>query len=105
MPAPPARPVPATPPAPPAAAVAPAPGPGPTLPRLGDLPAGERNALPPLKVSMHVYADEPAQRFVIVDGRRHVEGDVVAEGLVVGEIRRDGVVLSLHGRALLLPRP
>ena len=54
---------------------------------------------------MHVYADEPAQRFVIVDGRRRVEGDVVAEGLVGDRIRRDGGVLSLHGRRLLLPRP
>lgn len=54
---------------------------------------------------MHVYADEPGQRFVILDGRRHAEGAVVADGLVVQEIRRDGVVLSLNGRALLLPRP
>ena len=76
-----------------------------TLPRLTDLPASERNALPPLKITMHVYADEPSQRFVILDGRRHGEGANPADGVVIQEIRRDGLVLSLRGRDVLLPRP
>ena len=75
------------------------------LPRLTDLPASERNALPPLKITMHVYADEPSQRFVILDGRRHGEGANPADGVVIQEIRRDGLVLSLRGRDVLLPRP
>ena len=75
------------------------------LPRLADLPAAERNALPPLKITMHVFADDPAQRFVILDGRRHAEGATPAEGVVIREIRRDGLVLSLRGRDVLLPRP
>jgi general secretion pathway protein B len=77
----------------------------PLLPRLADLPAAERATLPPLKLSMHVFADEPAQRFVILDGRRQGEGASPAAGVVVEEIRRDGVVLSANGRRLLLPRP
>lgn len=75
------------------------------LPRLADLPAAERNALPALKLSMHVYADDPAQRFVILDGRRQAEGAALADGVVLAEIRRDGLVLDAHGRRLLLPRP
>ncbi|WP_374473797.1 general secretion pathway protein GspB [Arenimonas sp.] len=77
----------------------------PLLPRLADLPAAERATLPPLKLSMHVFADEPAQRFVILDGRRQGEGASPAAGVVIEEIRRDGVVLSANGRRLLLPRP
>lgn len=77
----------------------------PQLPRLADLPAAERATLPPLKLSMHVFADEPAQRFVILDGRRQGEGASPADGVVIEEIRRDGVLLSANGRRLLLPRP
>ena len=79
--------------------------PMPTLPRLADLPASERNALPPMNVTMHVFADDPAQRFVILDGRRYGEGATPADGVVIQEIRRDGLVLSLGGRDVLLPRP
>lgn len=113
---PPATPSPATPPpASPRPAPTPAPPPAPAavatpaaadaLPRLADLSAGERATLPPLKLTMHVYADDPAARFVILDGRRLGEGAKLADGLVLGEIRRDGVVLEAQGRALLLPRP
>lgn len=92
---------------PPAPAQSPAPAlpVEPMLPRLADLPAAERGTLPPLKLSMHVFADAPAQRFVILDGRRQGEGASPAAGVVIEEIRRDGVVLSANGRRLLLPRP
>jgi general secretion pathway protein B len=75
------------------------------LPRLADLGAGERAALPPLQLSMHVFSDDPARRFVIVDDKRLTEGALVAPGLVVEQIRRDGAVLSWDGRRMLLPRP
>lgn len=101
-PAPTPAPTPAPPPAPTAVAV---PAGTDALPRLADLPAGERAALPPLKLTMHVYADDPAARFVILDGRRLGEGGLLGDTVVVREIRRDGVVLEAQGRALLLPRP
>lgn len=75
------------------------------LPGLNALPATDRAALPPLKLSMHVYADAPAQRFVILDGQRLVEGASPASGVVLEEIRRDGLVLSVNGQRLLLARP
>lgn len=92
------------------AAVAPpvipaAPGNEPALPGLAALPAAERASLPPLKLSMHVYSDEPARRFVIVDGQRLVEGATPAPGIVVESIRRDGAVLAVNGRRVLLGRP
>ena len=62
-------------------------------------------ALPTLKLSMHVYSDDPARRFVIVDGKRLVEGAAVADGVIVDAIRRDGAVLATGGRRVLLSRP
>jgi general secretion pathway protein B len=76
-----------------------------SLPRLSELTGDERSGLPALKLSMHVYADDPAQRFVIVDGRRLREGDSPAAGIAVEAIRRDGLVLSVNGRRVLLARP
>ena len=95
-------------------AAAPAPAPSPVtaaapederLPRLSELTGDERSNLPPLKLTMHVYADEPAQRFVILDGRRLREGESLASGIGVEAIRRDGLVLSVNGRRVLLARP
>lgn len=85
--------------------LAPAPVVGEALPTLASLDAGTRAQLPPLKLSMHVYADAPAQRFVILDGQRLVEGASPASGVVLEEIRRDGLVLSVNGQRLLLARP
>ena len=75
-----------------------------SLPSLASLDAATRAAFPPLKVSMHVYSDAPGQRFAIVDGKRVGEGALLGPG-VVESIRRDGVVLQVNGRRLLLPKP
>jgi general secretion pathway protein B len=75
------------------------------VPGLAALPASERAALPPLKLSMHVFADDPAKRFVILDGQRLGQGSSPAAGVVLEEIRRDGLVLSVNGQRLLLARP
>lgn len=69
--------------------------------RLTDLSASERKQLPPLKISMHMWAQAPAQRFAIIDGVRTGEGDRVGDA-VVEEITTDGVVLAWLGRRLKL---
>lgn len=66
---------------------------------LSDLDAETRKQLPPLKLSMHMWHDVPTQRFVILDGRRLREGDVIGE-VVVERITRDGATLSWRGTAL-----
>lgn len=77
-----------------------------TGPAAGDVPRANLSAeaLPPLRVSMHVFAEAPAQRFVILDGQRVREGDRITDELQVLEIRRDGLRLSWQGRVLWLPR-
>ena len=95
-PSPPAPPMPAPPPETLAA--------DPELPPVAVLDAATRAALPPLKLTMHVYADDPARRFAIVDGQRVAEGARLGAA-VVAQIRRDGVVIEVDGRRLLLPKP
>jgi general secretion pathway protein B len=49
-----------------------------------------------------IYSDVPAQRMVFINGRRHVEGDVIDGRLRVEEIHEDGVELSDQGRRFTL---
>ncbi|TXI50055.1 MAG: hypothetical protein E6Q50_05700 [Lysobacter sp.] len=66
---------------------------------LSDLDTETRKQLPPLKLSMHMWHDVPMQRFVILDGRRLREGDLIGD-VVVQRITRDGATLSWRGTAL-----
>ncbi|GAB3089019.1 general secretion pathway protein GspB [Lysobacter terrae] len=70
--------------------------------RLADLSSEDRQQLPALKLSMHMWAPVAADRFVIIDGTRVNEGDRVGDA-VVEAIQTDGVMLSWHGRRIRLP--
>ncbi len=96
---PPPRELPAPPPEP--AIVAPPPALPPTghVVSLADLDPATRKLLPPLKLSMHLWNETPAQRLVILDGQRLREGDLIGE-LVIERITRDGAVLVWRGGQL-----
>ena len=66
------------------------------------LPADLRKALPPLQLSMHMWDPDPAKRFVILDGERHVEGDSVGP-MQIRRIDANGVLFDWQGRAVRLP--
>ena len=66
---------------------------------LADLDPEARKQLPPLKLSMHLWNEAPSQRFVILDGQRLKEGDVLGE-IVIERISRDGAVLIWRGSRL-----
>jgi general secretion pathway protein B len=57
-----------------------------------------------MHLDIHVYSENPADRFVFINMNKHREGSKTAEGPVVREIRTDGVVLEHQGRVFLLPR-
>lgn len=69
---------------------------------LSGLSTAEREALPPLKISMHLWNADPARRFVILDGNRVVEGDRIGDA-VVKAITSDGVILDWRGQRIKLP--
>jgi general secretion pathway protein B len=85
---------------PPATPIKPAAPPaGDQIVSLADLDPGSRKQLPPLKLSMHLWNETASQRFVIVDGQRLKEGDVLGE-IVIERITRDGAVLMWRGSRL-----
>jgi general secretion pathway protein B len=71
---------------------------------LDELRLAGATQLPELHLDIHVYADEPAERFVFVNMNKHREGSKLDEGPVVTEITAEGVVLEHQGRKFLLPR-
>lgn len=68
---------------------------------LSELDAGSRKQLPALKMSMHMWNQDAARRFVILDGQRLGEGDLIGEAQVEA-ITRDGVILNWQGARLRL---
>lgn len=69
-----------------------------------ELPDAVRAEVPEIKFSVLVYASRPADRFVLINGQRLAEGDMVQPGLEVKEIRREGVVFSYRLYQFLIQR-
>lgn len=61
-------------------------------------------ALPPVKLTMHMWDADPARRFVILDGQRMGEGDR-SGGLGVVAIDRNGVTIERDGQRAHVPLP
>ena len=76
----------------------------PPPPPLGQLPALSATDLPPLGLQLHVYANAPGERFIIVNGQRLHEGDTLREGAVLEQITPDGAIFSYRGTRFQLPR-
>ena len=76
----------------------------PALPTIWDLPYATRKDIPAIDLTMHVYSADPAQRFVVIKGTRHVEGDEIDKDLTLREIRQDGLVLEFKGQRFVFPR-
>lgn len=72
------------------------------LPTIDDVAL--QGGVPEMHIDLHVYADNPQERFVFVNKRKYREGETLQEGPRVEEITRNGVVLSHHGRRFILPR-
>ena len=95
---------PATKPEPVAAAAAPQAPAKSDLPFYYELPFNVRKSLPSLSLSMHVYAGDPKQRFVILNDSRLTEGDKTNDEVLLREVRKDGAVLEFQGQRFFYPR-
>jgi general secretion pathway protein B len=67
-----------------------------------ELPQGVRDSLPQFRISVIVYADDPADRFVLVNGIRLREKDELQSGVVLEEIRRGGAVFRARNYRFLV---
>ncbi|WP_077033600.1 general secretion pathway protein GspB [Pelomonas sp. KK5] len=68
------------------------------IPALAELPEDVRRQLPALTTSGAMYSDTPANRMLIVNGQLFHEGDAIAPGLKLDEIRLKSAVLSYRGQ-------
>lgn len=73
-------------------------------PMYWELPYAQRNKVPDLRITMHLYTRNRADRFVIINGVRHAEGDDLADGVKLVSINPDGITLSLGGTRFRVPR-
>ncbi len=57
---------------------------------------------PMLNLDLHVYSDQVANRFVIINTRKYREGAQLTEGPTVETINPEGVILAIEGRRFTL---
>jgi len=70
---------------------------------LAAMPESFQRALPTLNLDVHVYSDEAARRFVLINGRRYREGDWIQEGPLLETIAADGVIMNHQQARFLIP--
>jgi general secretion pathway protein B len=75
--------------------------------RNGQLPSRDEviaqgSQLPDLRLDLHVYAVNPAERFVFLNMRKLREGESLPEGVRVEQITPNGVDLSYQGKRFAL---
>ncbi|ADN77460.1 hypothetical protein Fbal_3261 [Ferrimonas balearica DSM 9799] len=73
------------------------------LPKLGQMPWAFQKRLPDVEITAHVYATDPANRWLRANGRELQEGDEAAAGLTVAEILPNEVVLEMDGERFRVP--
>ncbi len=69
-----------------------------------DLRATGSLNLPDLHIDLHVYSDNPAERFVFINMNQYRENATLSEGPLLRQITTEGVVLEFLGTTFLLPR-
>jgi general secretion pathway protein B len=75
--------------------------------RNGELPSrddvvAQGSQVPDLRLDLHVYDANPANRFVFINMRKLKEGETLPEGVRVEQITATGVELSFHGKRFTL---
>ena len=58
--------------------------------------------MPDLRLDLHVYAEQPRDRYALINMQTVHEGDTLSEGARVLAITRDGVALDYRGQQFML---
>ncbi len=75
----------------------PARAPQPGVQLWSDLPLEFRSTFSLPRIDVHVYADQPARRFILVDLQKYREGDTLDSGAVIEKILPQGLQLYYQG--------
>jgi general secretion pathway protein B len=71
--------------------------------RLSELPTGYVDRLPKMNIDIHSYDRQGRKSYVLINLEKYREGDYLAEGPLLSEIRPDGVVMEHLGERFFLP--
>jgi general secretion pathway protein B len=74
------------------------------VPYWDDLPLEFRSSLVLPHIDVHVYDDDPARRFILVDLQKFREGGMLESGAVVEAINEDSIQLNYQGTRFLMER-
>ena len=69
---------------------------------LREMPPDYRAGFPKLNLDVHAYDADPAQSFVMVNGRRYRNGETLTEGPRVEAILSEGLLLQHNGQSVLI---
>ena len=71
---------------------------------LSHLPPEIFAALPPLRVLVHVFSDQPAERFLVLASGKLREGQTNSDGLTAEQILPEGTIFVFQGQRFFSPR-
>jgi general secretion pathway protein B len=74
------------------------------IPNMQQLVLAGQLSVQPLHLDIHVYSDSRSERFVFINMNKYREGDNLAEGPVIEEITKTGVILAYRGDRFTLDR-
>lgn len=74
-------------------------------PMLSDMPPEFRRRVPRLNINVFVFADDPAERFVIIELKKYKMNQQIAEGLQLEDILSDSILVRFEGKAFRIKRP
>jgi general secretion pathway protein B len=66
--------------------------------------AAAGTSVPDMRLDIHVYSANPAERFVFVNMKKYTEGQTLAEGPTVERITPEGVIVNQRGLRYVVPR-
>jgi general secretion pathway protein B len=66
------------------------------------IPQNLRDSMPEIRITVLVYAAQPEDRFLLVNGVRLVEKEELGSGVMLDEIRRDGAVFVYRNYRFLV---
>lgn len=71
---------------------------GSSLALITELPASQMFLLPDIEYQMHIFASEPGERWIRINGQTLLEGEALNNELTLIEIRQEQVIWQYKGR-------
>lgn len=71
---------------------------GSSLPLIDELKLSEIYWVPDMSYEMHIYASEPSERWIRLNGKTLAEGEALVDNLVLLEIRQDQIIWQGNDR-------